>query len=207
MDLFNSAEAKAKGIHLLICEVVTVPVKLASEKNPISISFYGNPYQPNYRGGVPAFVYKPFPDPTAYSAWSGAPTAADKIDIWVMHGPPDGRLDVTAVAGLHGCEVQAEKISIARPRLCVFGHYHDSYNIERVTWKDDTNSVEPKSASVFTKEEAVYDFSRGGADGEVKKLQETIFINAAWMTLQKTKVTKRNPPMLLRWDAVTEIEQ
>jgi hypothetical protein len=117
-----------------------------------------------------------------------------------MHGPPKDRLDSIPIPGLQGCVVQARKIAAARPLLCVFGHYHVSNGVERVTWGNGTDGV--AAARNITKEKgersAEYDFSRGGVDGTLKAGEETIFVNAAWMTGRKREVEERNLPVVIK---------
>lgn len=60
------------------------------------------------------------------------PCRADEVPIWVMHGAPFGRLDVCRLEGVRGCPIQMERIREARPRICVFGHFHEGYGVERV---------------------------------------------------------------------------
>jgi len=94
-----------------------------------------------------------------------------------------------------GCEAQRRKVAVARPLVCVFGHYHSSYGVEKVSWSDD---VDPQNdnvkQSVILTEEASdrpYDFTT------LIPGKETVFINAAWMTMMKGKVEKRNKPVVI----------
>jgi hypothetical protein len=200
-DLFNSQTARDRGVYLLIKEVITIPVRISGRKSPVNVRFYGNPYQPDFyhdRGSTSSFTYIPYPDPSATKTWEDAPPDAD---IWVMHGPPHDRLDKVKVDGLHGCEVQLEKIAQARPRLCVFGHFHLSHGVERVVWQGNASS-QPKSAELITKPEAVYDFSANGPWGNIIAGQQTVFVNASWMTVKKAAVPERNTPHWILWETV-----
>jgi hypothetical protein len=47
---------------------------------------------------------------------------------------PKGRLDQIPIPGLMGCEVQRQKVAAVKPLICVFGHFHVSYGVERVVW-------------------------------------------------------------------------
>lgn len=84
------------------------------------LKVYGNPMQPEFGA----------------TAWAGAPRRDDGVLIWVTHTPPLGRLDRTKVEGLSGCRALARNIEEARPRLCVFGHFHYGWGAERVVWAE-----------------------------------------------------------------------
>src|SRR5690606_3805994 len=120
--------------------------------------------------------------------WAHAPTKHDNVSIWVSHGGPKNRLDrIPDYPDLEGCRVQAEKIAKARPMLCVFGHFHTSYGIERAQYgnDDDSDSFEPVKVQNITKQagfSGVYDFSHSSPEGELRKGVETVFVNAAWFT-------------------------
>ena len=160
------------------------------------------------------------------------------VDIWLMHSPPFGRLDRVPVAGLTGCSVQAEKIAAARPRLCVFGHYHYSWGVERVHWpQQDMNHCEhehenerEKNSGEHEEEEAEkciaaaaaaevtllaasaerqaaegftmpmrceFDFTGSGDEKKLIGGEETVYVNAGWMTMRKTDTEYRNPPFVV----------
>ena len=113
-----------------------------------------------------------------------------------MHSPPKGRLDFIPLPPLTGCAVQAQKIAEARPLLCFFGHYHYSWGVERVQWRGDGNEVDEAEKLQF-EERQEFDFSTGGVDQAIKRGKETVFVNAGWMTMEKRKVKRRNPPFVI----------
>jgi hypothetical protein len=130
-------------------------------------------------------------------AWQSAPSRSkDAVEIWVMHSPPKGRLDYIPLPPLTGCEVQRKKIAAARPRLCVFGHYHYSYGAERVAWKqsDSDDADEGIEHVDVLSEGEVVDFADG--DGS-RPGKTTVFLNSAWMSMDKA-VSKRNQPWLVK---------
>ena len=96
-----------------------------------------------------------------------------------------------------GCEVQRRKVAKARPLVCVFGHFHCSYGVEKVVWRDDAGVDEDddgvQESRILTDERTggPYDFT------DLKPGKETVFINAAWMTMEKGKVEKRNKPIVI----------
>jgi hypothetical protein len=113
-----------------------------------------------------------------------------------MHSPPKGHLDFIDIPPLTGCAVQARKISEAKPMLCVFGHYHSSWGVERGYWQEGShlgqNGLMKKSDDVSASGQGL------GQTIEAPKHGETVFVNAAWMTMQKTKVQRRNPPFVVK---------
>jgi hypothetical protein len=46
-------------------------------------------------------------------------------------------------------------------------------------------------------EQQEFDFSGSGPLGSIAPGKEAIFVNAAWMTMQKTAVERRNPPFVI----------
>jgi hypothetical protein len=207
--LFTSPKTKESGIHYLDQEVQTIAYYAADNSEPKPIRVYGNPLQPEFSNNLYPFTYKPHPSPGSLAAWADAPKASDGIQIWAMHSPPRHRLDVTNVRGLTGCIAQAEKIASAKPMLCVFGHFHYSWGVERVRWQDQGNGVAHAKFLTLSKErkeeqnltglktQSVFDFSGNGAYGKIDAGKETIFVNAAWMTQKKRQVQERNQPIMI----------
>jgi hypothetical protein len=213
-DLFTSNAAKSKGVRYLDRQVQTVAYYTAKDGTHNPIKIYGNPSQPDFEfdkwvgtRGQASFCYPPYPSPESIAAWSKAPTRSDGIPIWVMHGPPFKRLDASSVTGLKGCEAQSSKVAEARPKLCVFGHFHFSHGVERVWWQGDGEVA--KAEILVTgnerrraegggppKSEGELDFTGGGAYGPLKWGDETLFVNAAWMTDNK-KNPERNLPVIV----------
>lgn len=106
-----------------------------------------------------------------------------------MHSPPLGRLDAIPVPLLTGCAVQAEMIAHAMPSLCVFGHYHSSYEAEKLTWKDDSDAIDRFEVLESTRLSFQQD--------ELRRGEHTLFVNAAWMTMQKGEIPRRNQPRVV----------
>ncbi|KAK4938869.1 hypothetical protein LTR10_020775 [Elasticomyces elasticus] len=198
-DLFTSSEARRRGIHYLDREVRTVAhIRSSADDGLRPLRVYGNPCQPDFLNSSYAFTYLPFPSDGAQHAWKEAPTYKEGVEIWVMHSPPKGHLDDIPVPPLTGCEVQSRKITESRPVLCVFGHYHSSWGIERVRWRTNQCGVEQTGAQVLPAHEGqIFDFSGRSRDVAIGRGEETIFVNAAWMTMQKRKSEKRNTPFLI----------
>ena len=114
----------------------------------------------------------------------------------MSHGPPKDRLAIVGpfpfTLYLKGCEVQRQKVAGAKPLVCVFGHFHYSHGVERVSWREDGAEVKPGNEVANSKMvtgEGVHDFT------DLKPGKETVFINAAWMTGLMTHTKKRNKPV------------
>ncbi|KAK6539162.1 hypothetical protein TWF694_009406 [Orbilia ellipsospora] len=207
VTLFTSETAKASGIHYIDRRVETVSDYKDTESTLPDIRVYGNPCQPEFIGKPYAFIYNPSPSDSSTEAWNGAPTRNDKTHIWVMHSPPKGRLDsinkVYRDMGLIGCEVQAIKIAAARPLLCVFGHYHFSWGVERVRWQKDSDQIEESEILSMSSErrleeertepESLSEFSFEGLEFG----RDTIFVNAAWKTMKKGEGMPKNKPIVI----------
>lgn len=191
-------------------EVRTVAYYTAEDGTHHPIKIYGKPGQPNFQydawfgtPGQAAFDYPPHPSQESLLAWSDTPSRSDDIPIWVMHGAPLNRLDVATVEGLTGCPAQLEKIAAARPMLCIFGHFHYSYGLERIEWGNEDHVL--KAEKIILGEErkraegdqplkiqGELDFSGAGVVEKLRKGGETLFLNASWMTSDKSK-EERNP--------------
>jgi hypothetical protein len=165
------------------------------ELRPVRV--YGNPTQPDFLNSSYAFTYKPYPSEGSQKAWATAPQSSESLDIWVTHSPPKDRLDAINIPPLTGCAVLAEAIAKARPLLCVFGHYHYSWGLERVLWHSDRDEVAGAQELSRSEGKTSFDFSGNGSDGSIKQGDQTIFVNAAWMTMQKRAVQKRNSPFVV----------
>jgi hypothetical protein len=153
--------------------------------------------QPDFLNSSYAFTYKPYPQLSAVEAWATAPSVSGACDIWAMHSPPRHRLDAINVPGLTGCVEQARVIAKARPLICVFGHYHYSWGLEKVQWKARSDDVAKAQILSEVGQDSSFDFTESGPYGGVRPREETIFVNAAWMTMKKAAVPQRNMPFVV----------
>lgn len=66
-----------------------------------------------------------------------------------------------------------------------------------MTWQLDRDEV--GEAHELSKSEGrnEFDFSRKGLEAPIIHRDQTIFVNAAWMTMQKRAVPKRNSPFVV----------
>ena len=201
VEMFRSPEAVATGIHYLDRQCKTVAYIETTEPSARTaiepINIYGNPLQPEFLDTNYAFTYEPWPSDASKQAWGDVPTSADVAPIWVMHGPPKGRLDWIDLEGLEGCVAQAHAISISRPLLCVFGHYHVSNGVERVEWCPDRDEVANAKLLPRPISAPEFDFSGDCSESELIPGRDTVFVNAAWMTGRKREVAERNDPCVI----------
>jgi hypothetical protein len=65
------------------------------------------------------------------------------VDIMITHGPPQGHLDETFGEVLAGCPHLLNALNRVRPRLHCFGHIHEAWGAEIVTWKADGEQGDP----------------------------------------------------------------
>ncbi|KDR77898.1 hypothetical protein GALMADRAFT_266490 [Galerina marginata CBS 339.88] len=190
--LFSSPIVQADGVVLLD---KSRPTFLHDDL----LSVYANSFQPDFLKSSYAFTYLPYPSPEATDAWASAPDISrGPLELWLTHGAPKGRLDQIHITGLMGCEAQRQKVATARPLVCVFGHFHCSYGVEKVVWHDtpdiidgDSNGIKECVTLTDENRDSPYDFT------SLKRGKETVFINAAWMTMEKGKVEKRNKPIVI----------
>ena len=184
-----SDDALAHGIHYIDREVKTVAYYLSVTGSKTPIRIYGNPFTPDFLSSNYAFTYIPHSDASAASSWITAPSAEHDVDVWVCHCPPKGILDEIPSAPLTGCEVMRRKVVEAKPRMCVFGHYHYAYGRKLLSFDKEGNEVE--AGKVVIGQDGLIEPTNGGG-------RSILFLNAAWMTMQKGQVEKRNKPWSVR---------
>ncbi|KAF9508343.1 hypothetical protein BS47DRAFT_1350532 [Hydnum rufescens UP504] len=89
-------------------------------------SVYGSPWQPYF--GNWAFNYHPGDEASAIAS------QIPPCDILLTHGPPEHTLDLAFHGRHEGCPKLAERVSILRPRLHVFGHIHEDHGAIIRSW-------------------------------------------------------------------------
>ncbi|KAJ4289989.1 hypothetical protein N0V88_006790 [Collariella sp. IMI 366227] len=115
-------EAKPFGIFYLDEGTHRIPLA-----NGALLTLYATPYTPAY--GTPGFQYT-----TKKSHDFAIPTDAD---IVISHGPPKGVLDRSWSKSQHvGSAELFTAVAKARPKLHCFGHIHEGWGAELVTWRD-----------------------------------------------------------------------
>jgi hypothetical protein len=208
-DLLTSADAKKYGIQYLDREVRTIAFYTTENGEQKPIRIYGNPLVPEFSDNSYPFTYHAHPSEEASAAWEDSPSASDGVQIWLTHGPPRHRLDDANVDGFIGCDIQARKIAAAKPPLCVFGHYHYSWGVERISWDEQSDAVVKADVLTLSEERkqaeglpgpetiSVFDFTGSGSHPKLMPGKETVFVNAAWMTQKKRQIKERNPPVVV----------
>ncbi|KAL2128694.1 hypothetical protein VTI74DRAFT_8831 [Chaetomium olivicolor] len=163
--------------------------------NGALLTVYASPYTPAY--GTPGFQYT-----TKQSHDFAIPSEADVV---VSHGPPWSVLDRSWMTGKHvGSPELFTAVARARPKLHCFGHIHEGWGAEMVTWRDgneehhtstllaDLRSILPLKGDamdvVREKERKLGEYARGkcvktshcaGDVLPVRKGVNTLFVNAA----------------------------
>ncbi|KAG1169846.1 hypothetical protein G6F70_008095 [Rhizopus microsporus] len=95
-----------------------------------SLCLFVSPYAPIHLGG--AFMLTDMSE-----IWNTIP---DSVDILVTHTPPFGYQDKVTRYDRHvGCQYLMDKIKQTKPRVCIFGHIHESYGytLDENTAKQD----------------------------------------------------------------------
>jgi hypothetical protein len=96
--------------------------------NGALLTVFASPYTPAY--GSPGFQY------TTKQGHDFA--IQEDVDVVVTHGPPRGVLDRSWMTGQHaGSAVLYAAVARARPRLHCFGHIHEGWGAELVTWREE----------------------------------------------------------------------
>ncbi|KAI9051947.1 hypothetical protein LZ554_004202 [Drepanopeziza brunnea f. sp. 'monogermtubi'] len=100
------------------------------------------------------------------------------VGIVMTHKPPRGILDGCADGQQMGCGDLIRAVGRARPRMHCFGHIHEGYGAEILTWRE-TSGV--GSIAVDEKRSRVneYPMSSGSSKMEIDFGKETLMVNAA----------------------------
>jgi len=67
--------------------------------------------------------------------------SAEDIDILITHGPPYDRLDTTSRGDKAGCPYLLRAVMRSRPLLHCFGHIHEGWGAEVVSWSPNADAV------------------------------------------------------------------
>jgi len=96
------------------------------------VNIWGSPITPSYGEGWAWNVARH----KTKNVWDTIP---DGIDILITHGPPQGILDLSehfsGETEQCGCKSLAKKIIDLCPKICCFGHIHDSRNFRNAGLK------------------------------------------------------------------------
>lgn len=119
------------------------------------------------------------------------------IDIIMTHGPPKGVRDETGTDENVGCEHLLRAARRCRPRLHCFGHIHEAWGAERVTWKESEDEMDANGDQVYIESQEWVDVDEGQmaeqkaayidiSEGSGRPLEwgkETLMVNASIMTM------------------------
>ncbi|KAF2808688.1 Metallo-dependent phosphatase [Mytilinidion resinicola] len=179
---------------------------------------YSSPYQPEFCDW--AFPYNRHED-RFNSAKHVHPDATliaqtpvpdfPSVDVLMTHGPPMGILDRTSRNKPVGCEHLLRAARRCKPRLHCFGHIHEAWGAEKITWNPnadlddgwkkhviDTEVVPVDEAEMVERKAAFIDASSSSRLIEFGK--ETLMVNASIMNL-------RYKPMQAPWLVDLDLER
>lgn len=159
--LWTSQEAKDAGIHYLTEGMYTFELG-----NGAKFTVYASPWQPVFFDW--AFNYPSHHDrwnpehlikqdgflntPTVPAPESTNPKPIPdgaEVDIMITHGPPRGHLDKCDNGTRAGCPHLLAALDRVRPRLHCFGHIHEAWGAEVVSWRkkfESTNSDDRRNS-------------------------------------------------------------
>ncbi|KAI4727197.1 Metallo-dependent phosphatase [Aureobasidium sp. EXF-10728] len=148
----KEGRAKKEGVTMLEEGVHEVEVG-----NGAILKLYASPYQPEFYDW--AFPYEKHEDRynPASQTLSDAKNIAvnpipsfskQELDIICTHGPPYKHGDITAHGNV-GCPHLLKAIARARPLVHCFGHIHEGWGAETVTWSDASETEEEQTMETF----------------------------------------------------------
>lgn len=195
MQLLGGRKALAAGVEFLHEGVHSFGLRSGAR-----FTLYASPYYPASGDGTfPYMAYRyesnqdrfnPPEKATKYAEAIAINPIPDypAIDIVMTHTPPLGHLDQAQNGGYLGCRSLQRAIARAKPRLHCFGHVHEAYSAERVTWSgvlpdyDDESSIRCRQSLEPKEEEKVsYLDVSNTAPQPLRYGIETLMINAAIM--------------------------
>lgn len=181
MEIMTAQQADEAGVTYL-----EEGVHQFTLKNGAKFTLYASPYQPEFCGY--AFPYSRNEDrynPSQFVADGVKPIDGVKvpeypeIDIMMTHGPPKGVLDLVYQGRMTahvGCDALMTAVSRARPLLYCFGHIHEGYGAELISWEDEKKVLGNKS--IVTRSRQSGSFPEA-LKIEIKPGKETLMVNAA----------------------------
>lgn len=116
-----------------------------------------------------------------------SPIPREGVDVVMTHGPPWMHLDWCAPDGARaGCPQLLQALERTRPRLHCFGHIHEAWGAERLTWKPRGDGQEPERLAEL------------GARGEIEEKTEVLGL---------TMVEKSQLPQWARKRVQTQVDR
>ena len=108
------------------------------------------------------------------------------IDICITHGPPFRRLDQTKHGAHAGCPHLLRAVLRARPLLHCFGHIHEGWGAQRITWSNEVDAIIAKPTSIVEWQQTRWKagiaqdghgFERVQVDLDTAKEQHGVFVD------------------------------
>jgi Icc-related predicted phosphoesterase len=196
-DLYCGEEARENGIRYLEEGVQTFQLK-----NGAKFTVYTSPWTPIH--GTLAWAYpetmdrfNPNPPVSRFQAPNPVPDFPG-IDIMITHGPPHRIMDFSDRGMVYaGCKHLYRAVQRCKPRIHCFGHIHEGYGAERMSWRNETSRSIPISDRKMLAERSSYvDLSRDSRS-PLRFGEETLFVNASIMD---TNYSARNAPWVIDLD-------
>ncbi|THY09682.1 Metallo-dependent phosphatase [Aureobasidium pullulans] len=160
----EKGRARREGVVMLEEGVHEVPLK-----NGGVLTLYTSQYQPEFCDW--AFPYWKHEDrynisnvliDAKHISANLIPSFSTKqLDVICTHGPPFKRGDITPHGNV-GCPHLLKAVARARPLIHCFGHIHEGWGAERVTW-EDTPKREPQ--------QTIQEFKDGGWEKCIKNVE------------------------------------
>ncbi|THY52165.1 Metallo-dependent phosphatase [Aureobasidium pullulans] len=160
----EKGRARREGVVMLEEGVHEVPLK-----NGGVLTLYTSQYQPEFCDW--AFPYWKHEDrynisnvliDAKHISVNPIPSfSAKQLDVICTHGPPFKRGDITPHGNV-GCPHLLKAVARAKPLIHCFGHIHEGWGAERVTW-EDTPKREPQ--------QTIQEFKDGGWEKYIKRVE------------------------------------
>jgi len=118
---------------------------------------YASPYQPDFCQWAFAYEHDEDRFNPRMCSLIGAKSVAEKpipgftelpVDIMMTHGPPYANLDRVVNGNLVGCPHLLRALMRSRPLIHCFGHIHEDWGAERITWGPAVDEVCAKSTTI-----------------------------------------------------------
>ncbi|KAK3650687.1 hypothetical protein LTR56_006092 [Elasticomyces elasticus] len=198
MKLMKGRKAQLSGVEFLHEGVHSFQLKSGA-----NFTVYASPYYPASGDGTfPHMAYRyesnqdrfnPPEKTTKYAEAIAINPIPDypEVDIVMTHTPPLGHLDQVNNGGYLGCRSLQRAIARAKPRLHCFGHVHEAYGAERITWSgllpdyDDEKSM--RCRQTLESGESYLDVSNT-ARQPLQHGTDTLMVNAAIMNHENQPV-------------------
>ena len=192
MKLMKGRKALLAGVEFLHEGVHSFRLRSGAK-----FTLYASPYYPASGDGTfPNMAYRYESNQDRYNPPEKATKYAEavatnpipdypNIDIVMTHTPPLGHLDQVKNGGYLGCRSLQRAIARVKPRLHCFGHIHEAYGAERITWSgllpdyDDEKSIRCRQ-TFEPSAESYLDFSNT-AQHPLQHGTDTLMVNAAIM--------------------------